>query len=327
MGAKHEVLKALEQHRGQTISGEKLADKLNISRNAVWKAIQQLRKEGYEISAATNKGYSLSDDNDWLSSEGIGLYLQKSDLQIYTHKTMESTNITAKKLALEGAKHGTVILSEEQTRGRGRRGRSFFSPTNSGIYMSIILRPQTTVENSLLITVAASVAVARAIEAITGIYAQIKWVNDIFVKEKKVCGILTEAVTDFESGGIEYVVVGIGLNFTTKQSAFPPEISELAGSLFEENSKGVSRNHLVAEIINNLLALVDRLTDREFMAEYKSRSLLLQKDIQIVENGRSTDGRSTNARVLDIDENGFLVVKYPDGTIAKLNSGEVRRIV
>lgn len=322
MGAKHDVLKALEQNKGKIISGEKLADRLNISRNAVWKAIQELRKEGYDISAATNKGYSLSSSNDRLSSEGIGLYLQKNDLQIYTYRTIESTNITAKKLALEGAKHGTVILSEEQTMGRGRRGRSFFSPTNSGIYMSVILRPQVNVENSLLITVAAAVAVARAIEAITGIYAQIKWVNDIFVNDKKVCGILTEAVTDFESGGIEYVVVGIGLNFTTKQSAFPPEISELAGSLFNENSQGVSRNQLVAEIINNLLDLVERLSDREFMPEYKSRSLLLQKNIQVV----GTD-RITNATVMDIDDNGYLVVKNPDGTISTVSSGEVRRIV
>ena len=222
MSSKSNILQILEKNRGTYVSGEELAQQLQISRSAIWKAISELKKEGYQIISVTNKGYCLSDATDVISAEGIGPYLTNgSQDMIHVFKTVDSTNLVAKKMALEQAPHGTVVLAEEQTAGRGRMGRSFHSPAGSGIYMSFILRPNLTSNDAVLITTAASVAVARAIEEVTHIHTGIKWVNDVYMNGKKICGILTEALTDFESGGIESIILGIGINFSTAVSSFP----------------------------------------------------------------------------------------------------------
>ena len=202
MSVKSEILHILESNKGENISGQELADLLGVSRTAVWKAINLLKDEGYPIESVQNKGYSLSTSSDFLSSEGIRLYLNEEfrDIPLAVYKTIESTNTEAKLLAVQNADHGTIIVSEEQTKGRGRFGRDFFSPSESGIYMSIILKPKLNIENSVLVTTATAVAVCEAIDKFTDQEPQIKWVNDIFIGDKKVCGILTEAVTNFESG-------------------------------------------------------------------------------------------------------------------------------
>ena len=165
---KGKVLKILEENKGKNISGEEIAKKLNISRTSIWKAINALRSEGYTINAVTNKGYSLATNTDFISKEGISLYLNNeySKIDIYTYKLVSSTNDVAKTLALNGAKHGTVIISEEQSAGKGRLGRVFYSPANTGIYMSIILRPNLTAMDSVLITTSASVAICNAIQKV-----------------------------------------------------------------------------------------------------------------------------------------------------------------
>lgn len=337
MSTKKNVLKALEENKGTTISGEELARRLNLSRAAVWKAIGELRKEGYPIDAITNKGYCLSPDSDLLSAEGISLHLTVplAAGSIHVFKTIESTNLTAKKMALEGAPEGTVIIAEEQTKGRGRMGRSFYSPLSRGIYMSIILKPRFDASQAVLITTAASVAVCRAIERVTGISCTIKWVNDIYARGKKVCGILTEAVTDFESGQIEYIVLGIGINYSTSAEEFPEELSEIAGSIFngtvgESNSEDgllPSRNRLAAEVINEVLGLNEALESRNFIQEYRDRSMILGKEIRILKPGGSHEVRDFSegipAYALDVDQDGGLVVRYEDGTCATLSSGEV----
>lgn len=336
MSTKENVLKVLEINKGSTISGEELASQLNVSRSAIWKTIQELRKEGYAIDAITNKGYCLSLGNDVLSAQGILPHLHFQDIsdRIFVYKTLESTNLTAKKMALEGALPGSVIIAEEQTKGRGRMGRSFFSPAEGGIYMSILLRPSLNISKSVLITTAASVAVCKAIEKVTGIRCQIKWVNDIFFNNKKICGILTEAVTDFETGHIEYIILGIGINFNTSNSSFPSEIASIAGSLLptDENSKSEdscspSRNQLIAEVINHVIELNDNLESREFLKDYKSRSLVLGKEIRVIQIGDSESNLNgnlaTDATAIDIDGDGGLIVRYKDGTISTLNSGEI----
>jgi BirA family biotin operon repressor/biotin-[acetyl-CoA-carboxylase] ligase len=171
MSTRGNVLKALEENKGAAISGEELASRLDISRTAVWKAIQELRKEGYRIEAITNKGYRLAQDSDMLSVEGIVPYVKNPSLpdRIHVYKTLDSTNLTAKRMALDGAPAGTVIIAEEQTKGKGRMGRSFYSPPSGGIYMSFILEPRFDTAKSVLITTAASVAVCKAIETVTGI--------------------------------------------------------------------------------------------------------------------------------------------------------------
>lgn len=320
MSVKIEVLKALEENRGTFFSGEALANKLNISRAAVWKAIKQLKEEGYSIKAISNKGYSLSIETDVLSREGINIFLKEENkgLDIEVYKELDSTNVYAKQLAVQGALHGTVVLAEEQTAGRGRRGRSFYSPGSTGIYMSIILRPNMEANEAILITTATSVAVAKAIEAVTRIKTGIKWVNDIYIDEKKVAGILTEAVTDFESGKIECVIVGIGINFSTPKNSYPDEIKEIATSLYENKPNDITRNQLVAEIINQVLASFKNLQSKEFIEDYKEKSIVIGRDIYILSNNSKT-----KAKAIDVDEQGGLIVLTEDGVVKTLNSGEI----
>ena len=268
---KSKVLKVLEENKGKTVSGAEMAKTLNLSRTSIWKAINSLRDDGYTINAVTNKGYSLADNTDLISKEGISLYLNKdfSNVDIYIYKTTSSTNEVAKKLALSGAKHGTVVISEEQTQGKGRMGRSFYSPANTGIYMSIILRPTLTAMDSVLITTSSSVAICDAIHKVTGIECQIKWINDIYINNKKIGGILTEASTNFESGTIDYLILGIGINFNNPKDDFPDNLKEIAGSLYKGNSNGINRNMLCAEILNNILSIIPKIKDYDFISEYK----------------------------------------------------------
>ena len=201
MTVKSSLLEMLEKNKGEVLSGERIAGTLGCTRAAVWKAVKSLREEGYHIEAGPNKGYMLAKDTNRLSQEGIRLFLDDPDVRIDIYDELESTNQTAKKEAMMGeAGHGAFVIARSQTAGRGRRGREFYSPADAGLYMSVILKPQGTIHDSLLITTAAAVAVYRAVEQICGIRLDIKWVNDLFYQGRKVCGILTEAVTDFESG-------------------------------------------------------------------------------------------------------------------------------
>lgn len=332
MSTKSEIIKILEENRGVTVSGSILADKLNVSRAAIWKAIKELRREGYNIHAGTNRGYSLSTDSDLLSAEAILLYLRNTSVNIskeniHVYKTLDSTNQLAKKMAVEGAAHGTVVLSEEQTNGRGRLGRSFFSPKGTGIYMSIILRPAGTAETALPVTTAASVAVSRALSQVIGIETQIKWVNDIYLYNRKICGILTEAVSDFETGTIEAVILGIGINYSTPQQNFPDDIKNTAGSVLNQtdnisNVAGtqtiLSRSRLAAAVIDNVMTLAEDLDPALYIDEYRAKCFILGKDITVYQGNSRYD-----AKALDIDSKGGLVVQKSDGTSIVLNSGEV----
>lgn len=318
MSVKEEILCILEQYKGESISGQELAEKLGVSRTAVWKAINSLKEEGYEINGVSNKGYSLSISSDVLSCEGIRPFLNSEykDVPITVYKTIGSTNTEAKLLSMQNAPHGTVIISEEQTSGRGRMGRNFYSPSDSGIYMSIILKPKLNMADSVLITTATAVAVCLAIDKFTKDSPKIKWVNDIFINDKKVCGILTEAVTDMESGTINTVIVGIGLNVKTEN--FPNELKETAGSIFASNENNSIRNELSAEIINNVLYMSDNLKNREFLKIYKERSMIIGEKIKYLKNNEWYEGYA-----VDIDEYGGLVVFHDDGHKETLNSGEI----
>ncbi len=319
MSIKNEILHILESNRGRNISGQELADMLNVSRTAVWKAINSLKDEGYLIGAATNKGYSLSNTSDLLSSEGIKLYLDEEfkNIPVIVYKTIESTNSEAKLLAVQNAEHGTTIIAEEQTKGRGRFGRDFFSPSDSGIYMSIILKPLLSIENSVLITTAAAVAVCEAIEKFISQAPKIKWVNDIFIGDRKVCGILTEAVTNFESGMMDSVVVGIGINVKTKNEDFPIELQNTAGAIFN-NGDNFIRNHLSAEIINNVLNITEHLESKSFMQSYRERSMILGEQILYNKNNNWYEGYAS-----EINDSGELIIYTADGQKIRLNSGEV----
>ena len=323
---KMKILRILEQCKGQTLSGEKLAAEAGVSRAAVWKAVESLRKDGYSIAAKTNKGYVLAEGSDFLSAQAMLPFINKDlypygEKNIFTYRLLESTNKTAKQKVIEGAVNGTVILAEEQSGGRGRMGRTFFSPANKGLYMSFILKPDFNVDKALLITAATAVAVCRAVRNMGGPEMQIKWVNDIFAKGRKVCGILTEAITNFESGRIDAIIIGIGVNCSLQNEEMPDEIRDTAGAL----SEITSRNRLAAEIINELMGIIAEFAgDKpypEYIDEYRRRSMILRKDIKVYKNVASDE--YVNAKAIDISDEGGLIVIYENGVKETLNSGEI----
>lgn len=322
MSTKDSVLQALTESKNSFISGEELSKKLDVSRTAVWKAIRTLREEGYPIEAVTNKGYKLMPDKWMITEDSLTLSLpaRYKNNRIYIYDTLDSTNIRAKQLALENAPHGTVVIARQQTAGRGRLGRSFFSP-REGIYISIIVRPDFDLAKSVLVTSAAAVAVAESIESVCGIDAKIKWVNDIYADNKKVCGILTEGITDFETGQIESLIIGIGVNTTVKD--FPEELLEIAGSVEGDYSKSA----LAASIITRTLDLMDSIESRDFISSYREKSLVIGKSVKVFKGVYKSlpeeELEARPARVLDIDDNGCLVVLYSDGTRESLTSGEI----
>ena len=320
MNLKENVIQYLEANRSSYVSGEQLAEMFDVSRSAVWKTIKKLREEGYEIEAVSSKGYRLSEKNDMLSAAGISQHLECVPPEhIFVYPEVDSTNNVAKEMALKGAPHGTVVIAERQTAGRGRMGRSFDSPAGTGIYLTIIMRPQTDMEKALLITTAAAVGVCRAIRSVTGAEAVIKWVNDIYIGEKKVCGILTEAVTDFESGFLESVVTGIGVNFKTPSQAFSEEArARGVCSIYDTQTPPVTRNQLAAAIVEEVLAICGNLDDKSFLSEYREWSIVIGKEIVYIRGSKRR-----KARVLDIGEDGGLVVLTADGEQKVLSSGEI----
>ena len=308
---KRELLRILEASRGESISGEELAGRLGISRAGVWKQIKALREAGYVIAAVQNRGYCLAQDNDKLSREGMLPFLEDPEAaeKILVFDVLDSTNTEAKRRAVDGA----VILADRQTAGRGRLGRSFFSPAESGVYFTMLLRPEIPMEQAVLATTAASVAARRAVEKVTGRQPQIKWVNDLYLDGKKICGILTEAVSDFETGAVEAVVVGIGINCNT---VFPEELQEKAGSVLQ-GSGGAVRNRLAAELVNQVSGLEQMIRQRTFLEEYRSRSMVIGKEITVLQEPGSryfAEG---------IGQSGELILRDEAGNEKILSTGEV----
>jgi BirA family biotin operon repressor/biotin-[acetyl-CoA-carboxylase] ligase len=323
VSVKKYVLELLENKRGQNISGAHIAEQLNVTRNSVWKAVKELEKAGYRINAVTNKGYCLCDDNDILSVQGMLPFLSDRAVsnKIKIYDSLESTNKTAKELAISGAEHGTIVISDCQTVGKGRYNRNFFSMSGHGIYMSFILRPNQRhwIDVPTLVTSYAAVSVCRAIEKTTGKTPQIKWVNDIFIDGKKVCGILTEGVTDLESGNMQWIVVGIGINFISPDTGFPEDIKHIAGSVFSEDKPTITRNRLAAEVINLILDIENSSDSKTMLIEYKKRLMMIGKKIVV----SRLNEPSFEAVAIDIDEEGRLIIRKGDGDVISLFSGEI----
>ena len=321
MTTKEKLLALLEDSKGTFFSGEEIARTLQVSRAAVWKAVNALREDGYTIDAATNKGYRLSPDSDILSPQGIRRFLKPEyrDLDLTVLPTVPSTNALVREKANQGRPEGCVIVACEQTDGRGRYGRQFFSPVDSGVYLSLLLRPTAySPQQATCLTAAAAAAMCQAIEAVTGQQPGIKWVNDIFLHGKKVCGILTEAAVGLETGTLNYMVLGAGVNLYPPVKGFPEEIRPIAGSVLERSCPE-AKNRLVGEFLNRFWDFYTHPECRTYLEDYRARSLAIGRNVTVLSNGQAV-----SAYAYGIDDDFRLLVRYDSGKTEALSYGEIR---
>lgn len=321
MNTRQQVLAYLEANRDHHISGQVLAQDLNLSRNAIWKAIQTLRKEGYLIDSSPNLGYRLDDSSDWLHQPTIRKNLSplfdEWDLECF--KTIDSTNTQAKAYANSGHNHQPkLFISEEQTLGRGRIGRTFFSPAQTGLYMTLCLFPNSSLEDITLMTSASAVAVSKAIETVTELPVGIKWVNDIYMEDKKIAGILTEAVTDLESQEVVALIIGIGLNVYPPKEPLPENLRSVVGSIFKEKSLDFSRNQLAVSILNQWMTIYHQLDSKQVLEDYRQRSIVLGKEVTVIQGKHQFQ-----AFARSINDQGHLIVEDLLGQQHELSYGEV----
>ena len=327
------LLDMLIEHNGRPLSGEEAALRLGFSRVSVWKAVQKLRDEGYEIEGGKNKGYILKSSSDVLNAfsieKNLSAFAQSvCQRKVEVFKTIDSTNTEAKRRLNSSSRaealHGTVLFAEHQSAGRGRFSRSFYSPRGAGLYFSLIFCPsipamtEREVPSSALYTAISATVICRCLKAL-GFAPQIKWVNDIYLNGKKICGILSEGIIDMETSSVQAVIIGIGLN--VKESNFPPELKNKAGALFSEaEDPSFNRNVLASSIISSLIeALYGLHSQNTLMEEYKSLSLLTGKKVKVLPFA----GTPYQALVLGISDLGHLIIETDDGKKDELISGEV----
>lgn len=325
---KNKVFHHLKKNKGSYVSGESLSEILGVSRTAVWKHINELKKEGYVIESTSRKGYRLVSGPDILNPFEIGYNLETKILgsSILYFDVIDSTNNYAKKVASEGCKDGTVIIAESQIAGRGRLGRTWDSSDKKGIWMSVILKPLVAPEDVQIITLAASVAVVSAINQISGIKAGIKWPNDIIIEGRKVCGILTEMSTEMEQ--VNFLVIGIGLNVNHESEDFPSDIKDKAISLKMAGCRECIAGHGNfdrIEIIKRILCELERIyskitngTVSEIISEWKQNSVTLGKEVKVSSRERQYSGIA-----IDITDEGKLIVKCTDGVTREISTGEI----
>jgi BirA family transcriptional regulator, biotin operon repressor / biotin---[acetyl-CoA-carboxylase] ligase len=329
MKTKNMVFRELSENstRDGFVSGEELAVRCGISRQAVWKAVNALRAQGAEIEAVTNRGYHLAGTGGMLSGESIAsLIPSELGVRICVYETIDSTNTEAKRRCTESADvrrlDRTVVVAAQQTAGRGRLGRAFYSPAGSGLYLSIIYAPEGGITSPAVLTASAAVGVCRALQNVYGADAQIKWVNDVFMHGKKICGILAEGVTNFETGQIACAVIGIGINILP--GSFPPELADTAGSVLADRNADTKRSMLAAAVVKNVLGIYSAGKDGiiQSMQEYRIRSILTGRTVTVYPVINQTGKRYT-AVVQGITDNAKLIVQDSDGQIKELDSGEV----
>ena len=257
--------------------------------------------------------------NSGLTEEGVRKFLRRADLTVRVYDSVGSTNTLLGAMAGEGAPAGLALIAGAQTAGRGRRGRSFYSPDGTGVYISLLLRPDLSPAAAVPLTACAAVAAAEAIEEVSGARAGIKWVNDIFIDGRKVCGILTEAETDAVSSRLRHVIIGLGVNISEPEGGFPSELADIAGAVFPGPVPEAVRCRLAAGILDRLSELAEDPGDPAVLEAYRSRSVLSGRRIRILEPGREPQ----EAAAVGINDDYSLQVCLPDGTQRSLVSGEV----
>ena len=304
------------------MSGQQLCEEFQVSRTAVWKVIEQLKAEGYQIEAVRNKGYRLTCSPDVMSKAEIESLMKTkwAGHPVIYHDQVDSTNTQAKRLGEELARdgHGTLVVADLQTAGKGRRGRSWESPSGASIYMSILLRPDILPDQAPMLTLVMAQSVAEAVQELTGAEVGIKWPNDIVLNGKKICGILTEMSAEIDY--INYVVIGVGVNVNTPD--FPEELVETATSLKIELGQSVKRSALIAAVMKrfeeNYETFIRTGDLSGIQDQYNSLLVNRDRDVRVLEPGHEYNGHA-----LGINSTGELLVEKEDGTTAEIFAGEV----
>lgn len=325
MSVRDAVLAALNETPGVPRSGEALAAQLGVSRAAVWKAIETLRSEGVTIEAAPRRGYCLPVRHDLLTADAVSHALPPDLRAVFPSlevvPELPGTNAALRTRAEQGAAECSVLIAAAQTEGRGRAGRSFYSPPGTGLYLSLLLRPTLAAEQGPLLTALTAVAVCRAVETLFQVPLDIKWVNDLYHNGHKVCGILTEAAVDLESGGLWYVIVGVGFNLCSPPGGWPEELRGIAGGLFDGTPPPGSRAQLAAAFLTEFQSLYASFDPQAFLPEYRRRQMLVGQEVQVLFPGQTP----RLAVALGVDDAARLLVRYTDtGEETALHGGEVR---
>lgn len=317
---KDKILHLLRENEKNFISGQLISEKLGVSRTAIWKYMNALKEEGYRIESISKRGYKLLSSPDLLTFEEISNSLNTKYIgkNIMYFQTIESTNNKAKELAND-LSNGTVIISEEQTLGRGRLGRVWTSPKYKGIWMSIVLKPDIDPQSVTMVTQIGAAAVVKTLSEL-GIRTYIKWPNDIILNGKKVCGILTEMSGEINK--VNYIVMGIGINVNIDKEEFPEELKNIATSLSCEIGNTISRKEIVTNLLNNFEILYDEIIHKNSIESSikicKENSILIGKEVRIIKRNEENFGKAIN-----LSNTGELIVQYPDGSVEEVICGEV----
>ena len=321
--AASDLLALFAAAEGGWVSGEAISRSLGVSRTAVWKQVEALRSLGYQVEAAPRKGYRLVVRPDLIRPEEVrtGLAARRLGRVIEYRPTVGSTNDLAKELARQGAPEGLLVLADQQTAGKGRLGRAWSTPPGAAIAMSLVLRPDLPLHQAPRITLAAAVAVAEAVREVADLAAGIKWPNDVLLRGRKLCGILTEMEAEMDR--VSFVVVGIGVNVGLRREEMDPAFRETATSLAEEGAVGVRRAALVQAILARLEQSCDDLLAGRFpqvLDRWRALSVTLGQPVRVL----GVDGLAVLEGVAEqVDEDGALLVRDYGGRVHRVFSGEV----
>ncbi|MGG0922268.1 biotin--[acetyl-CoA-carboxylase] ligase [Leuconostoc suionicum] len=319
MSTADKLLALLINKAGDWVSGEAIAQQLGITRTSIWKSVKKIESQGHLIESVRGQGYRYLEGTK-ISAVGIKKYL-KSDVDLRVFDTIDSTNVYAReKLSSGEITKNTVIVSESMSAGIGRLGRKFFSPKNTGMYVTFALPlPVETIVNPGRLTTSTAVAVSKMVKEVFDIDLQFKWVNDLLYNNKKVGGILTEAITDFESQQFSSLAVGIGMNLATPDGGFPEEISQKAGALTDEMT--VSRNEVVGSLINHFFDMYQDYQDGRYIPQYRKKVVGVGQSVELKRGQMNLTGI-----IREIDNDGCLVLDTKQG-IERINSGEITKLM
>ncbi|WP_078432804.1 biotin--[acetyl-CoA-carboxylase] ligase [Metabacillus halosaccharovorans] len=320
-GLRSKLLEAFSNAEGGFVSGQKLSEYIGCSRTAVWKHIEDLRKDGYELEAVRRLGYRITKKPNKISDNEIkiGLKTMKMGHHVHFEETVSSTQKIAQTLANEGAEEGTIVVAERQTNGRGRMARQWYSPSGTGIWMSLIIRPNIAVQAAPQLTLLTAVAIVQAIEEITPLKPDIKWPNDILINGKKLVGILTELQA--EADRVHSIIIGTGINVNQSISDFPEELHHVATSIHLETDKQWDRAQLIQEILlkfENLYSLYLAQGFRPIKLLWEGYAVSLQKPI----TARTING-TVEGKAIGINDAGVLLIQTSDGSVKQIYSADI----